>query len=537
MVVYASCSLASATRVSAVARSTSAGRSGCSRRASRTRARTCSVVRPVPQMTSGSTARGGQRGRQRLGGVGTGPSSGSAALPVPSGGSGAIRSGAKPPASSESAPSSSGEGCTSATVTAASGSVRGGVGGRRRAEQGVERAAAGRPRLGHAGQPDDAVAAAALGVVEDAVGGGEQRAAVVAAGGRGDADADRHRDVEAERPTSRSAATLRRVRSSARSACSAVVSGSRMTNSSPAQRHTSSVSRTPAIEQLGRPSRRTASPPGWPIASLIDLNRSTSTTASAGARAGRQQPVEAGLGVAAVGQVGERVLVGLAAQLAGGPLGLQQALAPAEQLDPAGAPLVDPVQLVGEVGLQVGQRAAGVVELGVQRAQLAQRGPAQPGQAVLGGQGERGDQVLVGGAAVALPAQRPAQRQLRGGQLGAVGGGRGDADGGAQRADRGGVLAEPDQRPAVHDLGGRRRRGSPAAAAPAPPRRAGGPRRSTGRRTRARRRPAAPRPARRRARRGRWRSTATSTSGSPSSGPSEPGSAAAAVADSWARRW
>ena len=52
-----------------VARSTSAGRSGCSRRASRTRARTCSVLRPVPQMTSGSTARRGQRGRERLGRV------------------------------------------------------------------------------------------------------------------------------------------------------------------------------------------------------------------------------------------------------------------------------------------------------------------------------------------------------------------------------------------------------------------------------------------------------------------------------------
>ena len=252
--------------------------------------------------------------------------------------------------------------------------------------------------------------------------------------------------------------------------------------------------------------RSTESPPGWPIASLIDLNRSTSTTASAGACAGRQQPVEPGLGVAAVGQVGERVLVGLAAELAGGALGLQQALAPAEQLDPAGAPLVDPVQLVGEVGLQVGQRAAGVVQLGVQGAQLAQRGPAQAGEAVLGGQGERGDQVLVGLADVALPAQRPAQRELRGGELGAVGGGGGDADGGAQRPDRGGVLVEADQRPAVHDLGGNDARARPAGAAPAPARPAGGPRRSAGRPTRGRRRPAGPRPARRRARRGRWRS-------------------------------
>ena len=175
--------------------------------------------------------------------------------------------------------------------------------------------------------------------------------------------------------------------------------------------------------------------------------------------AGRQQAVEPGLGVAAVGQVGERVLVGLAAELAGGALGLQQALAAAEQLHPAGAPLVDPVQLVGEVGLQVGQRAAGVVQLGVQGAQLAQRGPAQPRQAVLGGQGQRRDQVLVGLADVALPAQRAAQRELRGGQLRPVGGGGGDADGGAQRPDRGGVLVEADQRPAVHDLRGNDARG------------------------------------------------------------------------------
>ena len=134
----------------------------------------------------------------------------------------------------------------------------------------------------------------------------------------------------------------------------------------------------------------------------------------------RQQAVEPGLGVAPVGQVGERVLVGLAAQLAGGALGLQQALAPAEQLDPAGAPLVDPVQLVGEVGLQVRQRAAGVVQLGVQRAQLAQRRPAQPREAVLGGQGERGDQVLVG-----RPFRRPA------------GAARGPAPAAPRRAGRG----------------------------------------------------------------------------------------------------
>ena len=77
MVVYASCSLASATRVSAVARSTSAGRWGCSRRASRTSARICSVRAPVPQMTSrldrgdghGAAPAGGHRAEQRLGGA------------------------------------------------------------------------------------------------------------------------------------------------------------------------------------------------------------------------------------------------------------------------------------------------------------------------------------------------------------------------------------------------------------------------------------------------------------------------------------
>src|SRR3712207_6946712 len=37
-----------------------------------------------------------------------------------------------------------------------------------------------------------------------------------------------------------------------------------------------------------------------------------------------------------------------------------------------------------------------------------------------------GDQVLVGGPVVALPAQRPAQRELGGGQLGTLGGGRGE---------------------------------------------------------------------------------------------------------------
>ncbi len=72
---------------------------------------------------------------------------------------------------------------------------------------------------------------------------------------------------------------------------------------------------------------------------------------------------------------------------------------------------------------------------------------------MLGREGQRGDEVLVGGPVVALPAQRPAQGELRGGQLGPVRGGRGDADGGAQRTGGGGVLTEPDEGPAVHDLG------------------------------------------------------------------------------------
>jgi hypothetical protein len=126
--------------------------------------------------------------------------------------------------------------------------------------------------------------------------------------------------------------------------------------------------------------------------------------------------------------VGQRVLVGLPAQLPGGPLGLQQALAAAEQLDPAGAPLVDPVQLVGEVGLQVGQCPRGVVQLGVQGAQLAQGGPPQPGQALLGAQRQRRRQVVVGRPGLAGAAQRAAQSELcRRGQRGVAGRGRGRA--------------------------------------------------------------------------------------------------------------
>ena len=120
--------------------------------------------------------------------AGTGPSSGSVALPVPRGGSGSTRSGAKPPASSVVQR----EGCTSATVTAASGSAgerrRPTAAGRTGRPAGCLRA----PGLGHTRQSHDAVAAAALRVVQHAVGGGEQRPAVVAAGGRRDADADRH---------------------------------------------------------------------------------------------------------------------------------------------------------------------------------------------------------------------------------------------------------------------------------------------------------------------------------------------------------
>ena len=199
MVVYASCSLASATRVSAGARSTSAGRSGCSRRASRTRARICSVLRPVPQMTSGSTAGDGQRGgerfrrvehraQQRLGGA--------------AGAEGRVGG------DQERSETAGLVGRVGAVVQRGRlhvldsngriGLDRGGVVGRRRAEQGVQRVGAGSPRLGHAGQPHHPVAAAALGVVEDAVGGGEQRPPVVATGRRGDTDADRDGEGKAQ---------------------------------------------------------------------------------------------------------------------------------------------------------------------------------------------------------------------------------------------------------------------------------------------------------------------------------------------------
>ena len=383
---------------------------------------------------------------------------------------------------------------------------------------------AGRAGLGDPGQPDHAVAAAALGVVEHAVGGGEQRAPVVAAGGRGDAHADRHRDVRGPaRPSRRprpcggcAPAPARPARRWCRAAGS--------TNSSPAQRHTSSVSRTPATSSS--PTRRsTASPPGCPIG-VVDLLEVVDVDDGQRRRgAGGEQPVQPGLGVAPVGQVGQRVLVGLAAQLAGGPLGLQQALAPAEQLHPAGAPLVDPVQLVGEVGLQVGQRPAGVVQVGVQRAQLAQRGAAQPGQAVLGGQGQRGDEVLVGGrarrpgGAARGPAPAARRRAAPGRRWPTV-----IADGGPQRAGRprrarrGPTSAQPCTTWAATTPG--------ASGGSSSQRLLGqraGPRRSAGPPTRGRRRPADPRRARRTARPGGWRSSATSDAGSPTSAPSDAG--------------
>ena len=167
--------------------------------------------------------------------------------------------------------------------------------------------------------------------------------------------------------------------------------------------------------------RRTTSPPGWPDRVVDGLEAVDVHHGERRHAAGGEQPLEPRLGVPAVRQVGERVLVGLPAQLAGGALGLEQALAAAEQLHPAGAPLVHAVELVGQVGLQVRQRPAGVGQVGVQRAQLAQRGPAQPRQAVLGAQRQRRDQVLVGGGAVALPAQRATERQPGGGQLRPVG--------------------------------------------------------------------------------------------------------------------
>ena len=71
--------------MSALARTTSAGWSGCSRRASRTSASTCSVLRPVPQMTSGPVAarpRGDRVGRRATGGVTGGRRAGRAG-PVP----------------------------------------------------------------------------------------------------------------------------------------------------------------------------------------------------------------------------------------------------------------------------------------------------------------------------------------------------------------------------------------------------------------------------------------------------------------------
>ena len=207
------------------------------------------------------------------------------------------------------------------------------------------------------------------------------------------------------------------MRSRARSPCSAVVSGSRIDElvTGPAAHL---VVATDAGHQQLADRAQDDVPTGVPDRVVDRLEPVDVDDGQRRGDPGRQQAVEARLGVAPVGQVGERVLVGLAAQLAGGPLGLQQALAAAEQLDPAGAPLVDPVQLVGEVGLQVGQRAAGVVELGVQRAELAQRGPAQPRQAVLGGEGERGDEVLVGGRARrpggAAPGPAPAARTRAG---------------------------------------------------------------------------------------------------------------------------
>ena len=393
-----------------MARSTSAGRSGCSRRASRTSASTCSVVRPVAQTTSGSgRGAGGVRrrhdrrhraeqrvgvagGERRVDGGGLDQERGEAAGLV---GVGQRRHGdvaASARAGGDVARSRSGAGPNSASS-----------GLRRRA-------------LGDAGQPDDAVAAAALGVVEHAVGGGEEGAAVVAAGGRGDAHADRDRDVEPER----------RPVVGGDLAAGALEGPLGLLGGRVGQQDDELVAGPAAHlvgvadavdEQLGHRAQDGVAA-GVPDRVVDRLEPVHVDDGERRGRAGRQQPVEPGLGVAPVRQVGQRVLVGLPAQLPGGPLGLQQALAAAEQLDPAGAPLVDPVQLVGEVGLQVGQRAAGVVQLGVQRAQLAERRAAQPGEAVLGGQRQRGDEVLVGGRgrrpAGAAPGRARAARRRAG---------------------------------------------------------------------------------------------------------------------------
>ena len=319
-------------------------------------------------------------------------------------GAGSTRSGAKPPASSVG------------TAVSAAGSAGRTSDGRvgRGAEQRLERAA--RRALGDAGEPDDAVATAALGVVEHAVGGGEEGAAVVAASGGGDAHADRDRDVEPERrpvvgghlATGPLEGPLRLLGGGLGQQDHELVAG-------PAA-HLVGVADA-VDEQLGHRAQDEVAA-GVPDRVVDRLEPVHVDDGERRRRAAREQPLEPGLGVAPVRQVGQRVLVGLAAQLAGGPLGLEQALAAAEQLDPAGAPLVDPVQLVVEVGLQVGQRPAGVVQLGVQRAQLAEGRAAQPGEAVLGGEGQRGDELLVGGRgrrpAGAAPGRARAARRRAG---------------------------------------------------------------------------------------------------------------------------
>ena len=146
------------------------------------------------------------------------------------------------------------------------------------ASTGYMMASVGPPRDGS--YSADGVAAGALGEVERLVGLVEQVVEAVGAGpmGAGDADAQRDRRSGRGSPASASAgaAMPARNRAARATADSGRQAGATITNSSPAYRPTTSLSRT-ELASTAAVRRSASSPAAWPCVSLISLNRSRST--------------------------------------------------------------------------------------------------------------------------------------------------------------------------------------------------------------------------------------------------------------------